>query len=126
MTTPTNRTQAANEQTRRRSQRFPLEMATILTPHESDTSLETFIATQTRNISANGVFVSLYFGPRVGTRVNIEMKTPIESPRLDRRNVPSWLRINAVGRVVRQTTEGIAIDFETKPTLERLGDAVTA
>lgn len=126
MTTSTNHSDWEDAQTRRRSQRFPLEMATILTPHESDDSLDTFIAAQTRDISANGVFVALYFGPRVGARVNIEMKTVIESPSTKRPKVPSWLKINAVGRVVRRTTEGIAIDFETKPSLQRLGDAVTA
>lgn len=99
---------------RRTLERFAIVVSAYVSTHEPQERSPA----RTRDISANGAFICLEPAPDVGTRVRVEMELVIESlPEL--LNIPEYVQIRVVGRVIRQNRAGVGVIFDAQLKIEQ-------
>lgn len=117
---------------RRRSQRFSMDMPAILTPYGNGrvtngsvppdaAQPHPYTAAHTRDISADGAFLCLPVAPPLGTRLHLQMFTSVQQ-RADGSTPPFFMMIEADAVVVRHAAAGVAVAFETPPSIRRMTD----
>jgi hypothetical protein len=99
--------------------RYPLEVTAMVIPDSEDRKgIGAYHLANTQNISAGGVYLNFSKPIETGTRLYIEIHTPVGRDKQTAEKT-GWLKITAYGTVTRCTADGVGIQFVTKPVLER-------